>query len=173
MEVIRASVFGIGVIACVQGLLGGLMFWILGIPSALLWGVLMTAVSTIPMLGAFLVWIPAAGFLALVVVSLGSAWGVMEATGSASRRSFLAIYVAESSPALLLVILTTSYVPLILGLMVSFTIVIIPSLYFLGRLVSDPGTMRGREHGRWARRAFWAASAIVVGGGILGLLPFV
>ena len=113
----------------------------------------------------------AAGFLALVVVSMGSAWGVMEAAGTGSRRSFLAIYLAESSPALLLVILTTNYVPLILTLMVSFTIVIIPSLYFLGKLVGDPEVMNGHAHGRWARLAFWAASVAVVGGGILGLLP--
>ena len=114
----------------------------------------------------------AAGFLALVVVSMGSAWGVMEAVGSTSRRSFLAIYLAESSPALLLVILTTDYVPLILSLMVSFTIVIIPSLYFLGKLIGDADVMRGHAHGPRARLAFWAASAAVVGGGILGLLPF-
>jgi len=115
----------------------------------------------------------AAGFLALVVVSMGSAWGVMEATGSSSRRSFLTIYLAESSPALLLVVLTTDYVPLILSLMVSFTIVIIPSLYFLGRLVGDAEIMRGHAHGRRARVAFWAASVAVVGGGILGLLTVV
>ncbi len=114
----------------------------------------------------------AAGFLALVVVSMGSAWGVMEATGSTSRRSFLTLYLAESTPALLLVIATTNYVPLILSLMVSFTIVIIPSLYFLGKLVADPETMRGHAHGRWARIAFWSAAAFVVGGGIVGLLPF-
>ncbi len=112
----------------------------------------------------------AAGFLALVVVSMGSAWGVMEATGSSSRRSFLAIYLAESTPALLLVMVTTSYVPLILSLMVSFTIVIIPSLYFLGKLVGDPEVMNGHAHGRIARIAFWAASAVVVGGGLLGIL---
>ncbi len=112
----------------------------------------------------------AAGFLALVVVSMGSAWGVMEATGSSSRRSFLTIYLAESTPALLLVMLTTSYIPLILSLMVSFTLVIIPSLYFLGRLVGDPKVMNGHAHGRMARIAFWASSAVVVGGGIVGLL---
>ena len=115
----------------------------------------------------------AAGFLALVVVSMGSAWGVMEATGSTSRRSFMTIYLAESTPALLLVVVTTSYVPLILTLMVSFTIVIIPSLYFLGKLVGDPEVMNGHAHGRGARAAFWAASAAVVGGGILGLLSLV
>jgi len=114
----------------------------------------------------------AAGFLALVVVSMGSAWGVMEAVGKSSRRFFLAVYFAESSPALLLVLLTTSYVPLILELMVSFTIVIIPSLYFLGKLVSDRETMRGRPFRRSERAAFWAASVAVVAGGVLGLLAF-
>ncbi len=112
----------------------------------------------------------AAGFLALVVVSMGSAWGVLEATGASSRRSFLTVYLLESTPALLLVLATTAYVPLILTLMVSFTIVIIPSLYFLGKLIGDPDMMRGHAHGPWARAAYWAASGIVVGGGILGLL---
>lgn len=112
----------------------------------------------------------AAGFLALVVVSMGSAWGVMEAVGVSSRRSFLAVYLAESSPALLLVVATTNYVPLILELMVSFTIIIIPSLYFLGRLVSDRETMRGRPFRRYERVAFWAAAIVVVGGGLLGIL---
>lgn len=115
----------------------------------------------------------AAGFLALVVVSMGSAWGVLEAIGSSSRRSFLTVYLGESTPALLLVVLSTNYIPLILSLMVSFTIVIIPSLYFLGKLVGDPETMRGHAYGPRARAAFWAASAVVVGGGILGLLTFV
>lgn len=114
----------------------------------------------------------AAGFLALVIVSMGSAWGVMEAVGTSSRRSFLTVYFAESSPALLLVLLTTSYVPLILELMVSFTIVIIPSLYFLGKLVSDPETMKGHPFRRLERTAFWGASIAVVAGGILGLLAF-
>ncbi len=112
----------------------------------------------------------AAGFLALVVVSMGSAWGVMEAAGATSRRSFLAIYLTESSPALALVALTTSYVPLVLGLMVSFTIIIVPSLYFLGRLVSDREVMHGRPFRRVEQIAFWAASLAVVGGGLLGIL---
>ena len=59
-EVISASVFGVLVIALVQGILGGLMFWILGVPSSLVWGVVMTVLSTIPMAGAFIVWVPAA-----------------------------------------------------------------------------------------------------------------
>ena len=62
-EVVSASVYGIVVIASLQGLLGGLAFWILGIPSPLLWAVLMTFVCMIPVLGSFLVWLPWSIFL--------------------------------------------------------------------------------------------------------------
>ena len=45
-----------------------------------------------------------AGFLALIVVSLGSALGVLEAAGRPnSRSSFLTIYAFESLPAVILV----------------------------------------------------------------------
>lgn len=64
-EVIEASVYGVLIIAVVQGVLGGLAFWVLGLPSPLLWGVVMIFLSMIPMLGAFIVWVPAAIYLAL------------------------------------------------------------------------------------------------------------
>lgn len=62
-EVVSASVYGIVVIAVLQGLLGGLAFWVLGIPSPLLWAVLMTFVCMIPVLGSFLVWLPLSLYL--------------------------------------------------------------------------------------------------------------
>ncbi|HEV2706367.1 MAG TPA: AI-2E family transporter, partial [Pyrinomonadaceae bacterium] len=62
-EVISASVYGVLVIATIQGALGGLAFWALGLPSALLWGVVMIFMSMIPMAGAFVVWVPAAIYL--------------------------------------------------------------------------------------------------------------
>jgi len=64
-EVIGASVYGVLVIATIQGVLGGLAFWVLGLPSPLLWGVVMIFLSMIPMLGSFIVWVPAAIYLAL------------------------------------------------------------------------------------------------------------
>ena len=64
-EVITASVYGVLIIAMIQGTLGGLMFWVLGIPSALVWAVLMVVLCLIPMAGAALVWAPAAIFLGL------------------------------------------------------------------------------------------------------------
>ena len=62
-EVVNASVYGVVSIAALQGLLGGLAFWILGLPSPLLWAVLMTFICMIPMLGSFLVWVPLSIYL--------------------------------------------------------------------------------------------------------------
>lgn len=61
--VARATVKGNLLVAIAQGALGGIIFWILGIPSPILWGVLMAVFSLIPAVGAGLVWGPAAIFL--------------------------------------------------------------------------------------------------------------
>jgi predicted PurR-regulated permease PerM len=80
-DVIGATVYGVLVIAAIQGTLGTFIFSVLGLPSPLLWGVVMFFLSMIPMAGAFLVWVPAAAYLALVG-SYGKAgilvgWGVL------------------------------------------------------------------------------------------------
>lgn len=64
-DTIHATVYGTLAVSAVQGLLGGLMFWWLGLPVPLLWGVVMGLLAVVPVLGAFVVWIPAALFLAL------------------------------------------------------------------------------------------------------------
>lgn len=64
-DVISASLYGVLVIAVIQGALGGVAFWALGLPSAIVWAVVMTFLSMIPMAGSFLVWVPAAIYLAL------------------------------------------------------------------------------------------------------------
>ncbi|MGV3742664.1 MAG: AI-2E family transporter [Burkholderiaceae bacterium] len=63
--VIRATVKGNIVVAAVQGALGGLIFWFLGIHGALLWGVLMAFLSLLPAVGAALVWLPVAVYFLL------------------------------------------------------------------------------------------------------------
>jgi predicted PurR-regulated permease PerM len=63
-DTIRASVLGTLVVAAVQGALGGLMFWWLGLPAPVLWGAVMALLAIVPVLGAFVVWVPAAIFLA-------------------------------------------------------------------------------------------------------------
>jgi predicted PurR-regulated permease PerM len=56
--------------AGVTGLIGGLAFWALGLHSVVFWGVVMAFFALLPVLGAWMVWIPAAGWL----VSQGH-WG--------------------------------------------------------------------------------------------------
>ena len=63
-KMIHATIYGTLVVAAVQGALGGLMFLILGLPGSLLWGVAMGLLSIIPVLGAFVIWVPAAAGLA-------------------------------------------------------------------------------------------------------------
>jgi predicted PurR-regulated permease PerM len=67
---IHATVYGTLGVALIQGTLGGLMFWFLGLPAPLLWGVAMGLLSIIPVFGAFIIWIPAA-----VVLALQGNWG--------------------------------------------------------------------------------------------------
>ena len=64
-DTIHATIYGTLAVSAVQGLLGGLMFWWLGLPAPFLWGVVMALMALVPVLGAFVVWMPAALFLAL------------------------------------------------------------------------------------------------------------
>ncbi|WP_189689706.1 AI-2E family transporter [Pseudorhodoferax aquiterrae] len=61
--VIRATVKGNIAVAAVQGALGGLAFWFLGIHAPVLWAVLMAFLSLLPAVGAGLVWGPVAIYL--------------------------------------------------------------------------------------------------------------
>lgn len=63
--VVRATVKGNIAVAAVQGLLGGIIFAVLGIKGALLWGTLMAFLSLLPAIGSALVWVPAAVYFLL------------------------------------------------------------------------------------------------------------
>ena len=63
--VVKYTVRGNVIIAIIQGVIGGVTFWLLGIEAAFLWGVLMAVLSLLPAVGAFLVWAPAAAYLFL------------------------------------------------------------------------------------------------------------
>ncbi len=64
-EVVRATVKGNVIIATLQGTIGGVTFWFLGIPGALVWGAIMVFLSLLPAIGAALVWAPWALYLIL------------------------------------------------------------------------------------------------------------
>ncbi|MFB6241040.1 MAG: AI-2E family transporter, partial [Gemmatimonadota bacterium] len=62
-DVTYATMFGTVAVALVQGTLGGLAFWALGLPAAALWGTVMGTLGLLPGVGPPLVWIPAAVIL--------------------------------------------------------------------------------------------------------------
>jgi predicted PurR-regulated permease PerM len=62
---IHALVYGTLSVALVQGVLGGLMFWWLGLPAPLLWATVMALVAVLPVFGAAIVWVPVALYLAV------------------------------------------------------------------------------------------------------------
>ena len=69
-RVVRATVKGNLLVAITQGALGGLIFWALDIPSALVWAVLMAFLSLLPAVGAGIVWGP----VALYFLLTGATW---------------------------------------------------------------------------------------------------
>jgi predicted PurR-regulated permease PerM len=77
-DVVLASVYGVVVIAVLQGALCGAMFWVLGIPAAALWGAVTVLASVLPVVGAFAVWGPGVVYLAF--------------TGAVPRAILLAIW---------------------------------------------------------------------------------
>lgn len=70
VAVVRATIKGSGVVALVQGGLGAITFWIVGLPAALLWGMLMAIAALLPAIGPAIIWVPVAIFLA----ATGAIW---------------------------------------------------------------------------------------------------
>jgi predicted PurR-regulated permease PerM len=70
MTVIRATLKGSLLVAAIQGTLGGIAFWLLGVKGPLIWAVLMAFLSLLPLIGASLVWVPVAAYFLLA----GAVW---------------------------------------------------------------------------------------------------
>jgi predicted PurR-regulated permease PerM len=75
-SVARATIKGTAVIGILQGSLSGIAFAVVGIPSAVFWGVIMVVLSILPGIGTALIWVPAA-------IILGAAGHVAKAIGLA------------------------------------------------------------------------------------------
>jgi len=58
-EVSQGTIYGILFTAIIQGIIGGIGFFFVGIPAALVWGTLMTFSALIPAIGTGIVWVPA------------------------------------------------------------------------------------------------------------------
>ena len=79
VSVARATIKGSVVVALVQGALGAATFWIVGLPAALLWGVLMAIAALLPAIGPTIIWAPVAVYL----LATSAYWqaGVVVASG--------------------------------------------------------------------------------------------
>jgi predicted PurR-regulated permease PerM len=66
-DVSLATMKGTLVVGAVQGAIGAILFWVLGIPAPVFWGTLMAAFSVLPAVGPGLVWLPAA----VILLSMG------------------------------------------------------------------------------------------------------
>ena len=111
----------------------------------------------------------AAAFLALTVISLGSAWGLVEAIGWPRSRAFW-VYFVESIPAVILtILLTTNLLASILNLMLAFVFVLIGPAVIMGLIASNEHVMG--EHaskGAW-KAAYWINLAFLVTLGVVSV----
>jgi manganese transport protein len=118
---------------------------------------------------AFAVGLLAAAFLALVVISLGSAWGVTEAVGLPRSRAFW-VYALESVPAVVVPFLYPHPLALVLDLMVVMVFVLIGPAVLVGLVAADRRLLgEHASRGAW-RVGYWLSLGSVVLCGIVALL---
>ena len=79
VTVVRATLKGSGLVALAQGALGAITFWIVGLPAALLWGMLMAIAGLLPAIGPAIIWGP----VAIYLFATGAIWegGLVIASG--------------------------------------------------------------------------------------------
>lgn len=58
-RVLHGVLYGQILIAIIQGIVGGIGFWIFGVPNPVFWGFVMGVLAFVPLLGPFMVWLPA------------------------------------------------------------------------------------------------------------------
>ena len=80
---VHANIYATVITGLIDAITGGLLFWALGLPSPVLWGVVIFIMSVLPVFGTFVIWMPAAIYLLLTNQWLGallvSGWGVLTA----------------------------------------------------------------------------------------------
>jgi len=73
---IKATLRGTVVVAFVQGIMGGVGFFVFGVPQAAFWGTVMVPAAVIPMVGSAVIWLPAAVYL-IFIGHLGAGIGLI------------------------------------------------------------------------------------------------
>jgi len=117
----------------------------------------------------FAVGLVAAAFLALVVISLGSSWAIVDTMGW-KKESFIWVYMAESAPAVVIPILYPEPLSLVLELMVVFVFVLVGPGVLMGLVSENRRIMGEHASGTGWRAAYWVSLAAVLGFGIVAVV---
>jgi predicted PurR-regulated permease PerM len=70
ISISRATIKGTLVVGFIQGLVGGIVFAIAGVPSVITWAVIMMILSLVPLIGSSIVWVPAG----IILLLTGNVW---------------------------------------------------------------------------------------------------
>lgn len=111
----------------------------------------------------------AASFIALIVVSLGSSWGVTEALGW-GRNNWFKLYLIESIPALIIPMVTLNLVNLALNLMVLQIVVLMGPAITLGLISANKKLMGKHSLVGLNKAAYWFFIVLVLSAGIVGIV---
>jgi predicted PurR-regulated permease PerM len=84
-----ALLYGQIITAIIQGIIGGIGFYIFGVNNALFWGMIMVFLSILPFIGAWLVWFPAVFYLIIAGIILGDTTLVFQGVGLAAYCGIL------------------------------------------------------------------------------------
>lgn len=112
-----------------------------------------------------------ASFIALIVVSLGSSWGVTEAVGW-GRKHWFKVYLVESIPAVLIPLFSFNLVKLALNLMVLQIVVLIAPAVILGVIASNKKLMGDLILKGFNKLIYWLFIIVIFATGIISMLPF-
>ncbi len=109
------------------------------------------------------------GFIALVVISLGSAWGVTEALGI-GRRNWFKVYIAESLPAAIIPVISDSLINMVLNLMVFEVLALVFPIVLMGLIASNRNLMGKHATSKRGMIVYWAVVSLIILGGLLALV---
>ena len=113
-----------------------------------------------------------ASFIALIVISLGSSWGVTEAVGW-GRKHWFKVYLVESIPAVIIPLFSYNLVKLALNLMVLQIVVLIAPAVILGIIASNRKLMDKHALGPVNKAVYWGTILLIFGTGVVSMLPYI
>ncbi|MCL5029123.1 MAG: divalent metal cation transporter [Bacteroidetes bacterium] len=135
-------------------------------PGVLSHGLSLVAGTSAPII--FGIGLIASSFIALIVISLGSCWGVTEALGW-GRKNWFKVYLVESIPALVITMVTLNLVNLALNLMVLQIAVLIGPAITLALIASNKKLMGQYYLKGFNKFVYWAFFALILGTGAISV----